>query len=213
MKKCFEHIYFPCECLYVNFSPLLNVSYWLTFILISLFLVNWLLLTFAVFGEYSTSRCCVFDYISGFRLISVSLIVHVFSGRNEIFRWPDSNSMEEQIVLIDKIVMEQLKVVPSKQDPEQFISNVRTCHYEPSINEKFAEWYASYLKIYERKMSDAWKIELLLRKFRPQKHSEYIRYLDPKKPTDISFYENIESWSSTLHVAIQPQTPAPSLHH
>lgn len=56
--------------------------------------------------------------------------------------------------------------------------------------------YASYSKVYERKMSDAKddiKIKLLLRKFGSEEHRKYSHHLGLKEHRDHSFEENLDN--------------------
>ena len=84
-------------------------------------------------------------------------------------------------------LLDQLKVSNSYKDPEELLKNVSVFRYEPSSGDTFLEWFNRYTDIFQDKMSnltDETRICLLLRKFGPQEHSQYLRYVLPKDPTE-----------------------------
>ena len=90
---------------------------------------------------------------------------------------------------------EQLKVSNSYKDTEELLKNVSVFRYEPSSGDTFLEWFNRYTDIFQDKMSnltDETRIRLLLRKFGPHEHSQYLRYVLPKDPTEYTYKENLE---------------------
>ena len=95
--------------------------------------------------------------------------------------------------LTNELIMklfEQLKVSNSYKDPEELLKNVSVFRYEPSSGDTFLEWFNRYTDIFQDKMSnltDETRIRLLLRRFGPHEHSQYLRYVLPKDPTEYTY--------------------------
>ena len=92
-------------------------------------------------------------------------------------------------------LLNQLKVSNSYKDPEELLKNVSVFRYEPSSGDTFLEWFNRYTDIFQDKMSnltDETRIRLLLRKFGPQEHSQYLRYVLPKDPTEYTYVHTLE---------------------
>ena len=103
-----------------------------------------------------------------------------------------SSQLNNELILQ---IFQQLKVSNSYKDPEELLRNVSVFRCELSSGCTFLEWFNGYTDIFQDKMSnltDETRIRLLLRKFGPQEHSQYLRYVLPKDPTEYTCDQTME---------------------
>lgn len=108
------------------------------------------------------------------------------------------NELQEAILQITQLLTRLAAPAPTNTEQvlEALSTNISEFTFDPDNGITFEKWFSRYAELFEndaRKLDDAAKVRLLLRKLDTTSHSRYVNYILPKQPKDLQFAETIST--------------------